>query len=43
MVTPVFDNNHWKNKNVQRTETQHTNSILTQKCDTAEDLAKIDI
>ena len=28
MVTHVFDNNDWKNKNVQRTETHHTNWIL---------------
>ena len=43
MVTHVFNNIHWKNKNVQQTETQHTNSILRQKCDRTEDLAKINI
>ena len=36
-------NINWKNKNVQRTETQHTNSILVQKCDTMEGLAKINL
>ena len=43
MVTHVFDNIDWKNKNVQRTETHHTNSILVQKYDITEDLAKISL
>ena len=41
MVTHVFDNIDWKNKNFQRTETHHTNWILLRKCDTTEDLVKI--
>ena len=41
MVTHVFDNIGWKKKNPQRTKPHHTNSILVQKCDTKEDLAKI--
>ena len=40
-VTQVFFNIDWKNKNVQRTETHHTNLILVQKCDTKEDVTKI--
>ena len=44
MVAHVFDNIDWKNKNnVQRTETHHSNSILVQKCDTTEDMAKINL
>ena len=43
MVTHVFDNIDWKNKNIHRTETHHKNSILVQKCDTTEDLAKINL
>ena len=41
-VTQVFFNIDWKNKNVQRTETHHANLILVQKCDTKEDVAKMD-
>ena len=43
MVTHVFDNIDWKNKNLQRTEMHHTNSILVQKYDITEDLAKISL
>ena len=43
MITHVFDNIDWKNKNVQRTETHHVNSILVQKCNATEDLAKINL
>ena len=43
IVTHVFDNIDWKNKNIKRTETHHTNSILVQKCDIVEDLAKINL
>ena len=43
MVTHVLDNIDWKDKNVQRTETHRTNSILVQKCDATEDLAKINL
>ena len=43
VVTHVLDNIDWKDKNVQRTETHRTNSILVQKCDATEDLAKINL
>ena len=43
MVTHVFDNIDWKNKNAQRPETHHTNLILVQKSDTTADLAKINL
>ena len=44
MVTHVFDNNDWKNNNVQRTETHHKKLYTgVQKCDTTEDLAKTNL
>ena len=43
IVTHIFDNIDWKHKNITRTETHHTNSILVQKCDVVEDLAKINL
>ena len=43
MITNVFDNYDRKNKNAQWTETHHTNSILVQKCDSTEGLAKINL
>ena len=35
-VSHVFGNIHWKNKTLDRIETHHTNSILVQKYDLAE-------
>ena len=40
MLTHVFDIIYWENKNVQRTETHHTNSMLVQISDITEDLPK---
>ena len=42
-VTRIFYNIDSKNKNLQRTETNHTNSILVLKCNATEDLAKINL
>ena len=39
----VFDNIDWKKKNVQQTEMHGTNSILLQKRNATEDLAKINL
>ena len=41
MITHVFDNIDWKNKNIKRTGRHHTNSIFVQKYNSMEDLAKI--
>ena len=40
-TTHVFDNIDWKNKNIQRTESHYTNSILVQKYDLSNQLIKV--
>ena len=41
IATHVFDNIDFKNKNVQRVESHHTNSILIQKYDLTDELSKV--
>ena len=43
IATHICDNIDWKNKNVNRSETHHTNSILMQKYDLIENVSKISL
>ena len=43
IVRHVFGNIHWKNKIPDRIETHHTNSILVQKQDLAENLSNMSL
>ena len=43
IVTHVFDNIDWKNKTLDRIETHHTNSVLVQKYDLAENLSNVSL
>ena len=43
MATHIYDNIDWKNKNVNKSETHHTNSILIQKYDLIENVSKISL
>ena len=42
-MTHVFDNIDWKNKTLDRIETHHTNSVLVQKYDLAENLSNVSL
>ena len=42
-TTHVFDNIDWKNKNINRTESHYTNSILVQKYDLTDEFAKVSL
>ena len=42
-MTHVFDNIDWKNKILDRIETHHTNSVLAQKYDLAENLSNVSL
>ena len=41
IVTHVFDNIDWKDKNINKVETHHTNSILIQKSGLSDDFANV--
>ena len=41
IATHVFANIDWKNKNQNRVETHHTNSILIQKYNLVEDFSSV--
>ena len=41
IATHVFDNIDWKNKNIKRTESHYTNSILVQKYNLSDELSKV--
>ena len=40
---PILDNIDWKNKNISRSETHHTNSILVQKCALIDNVSKVSL
>ena len=43
IATHICHNIHWKNKNVNRNDTHHTNSILVQKYDLIKNVSKISL
>ena len=43
IATHVFDNIDWKNKTLDKIETHHTNSILVQKYNLAENLSNVSL
>ena len=43
IATHVFDNIDWKNKSTHRVETHHTNSILIQKYNLADDFSNVSL